>query len=365
MNKKLSPAEELDQFINGFRITPLLAAIAEIDVAGKLIQGPKSSEQLAKECNVNSSVLFRVLRTLSSVGIFKLLNDNEFALTELAKPLLEEHPDTRHATAKMWGLESNWQSYGAVLNNLRTGQTAFESIFNCNSFEYYQNNMHSGSVFDSYMQERTKRDVSAIVRSYNFSTAKSIIDIAGGSGILLSKILQTNPHLTAELFEQASVIKQAQELFTKHNISEQVKLTTGDLFNDVPSAGHDLYLLKWIIHDWTDEQSVVILKNIRRSMCASARLLLIEQAIHEDNLESYRTDIAMLLVTGGQERTLEEYTNLLSQAGFEVTQLIGTGCAFDIIEARCVSTYIRDNEQPLPCSAVAVANRHYRARFFS
>jgi len=176
--------------------------------------------------------------------------------------------------------------------------------------------------------------VPPIVEAYDFSGAKKVVDIAGGQGFLLAGILKANPQAQGILFDLPTVIKVARERLEKEDVADRVEFVLGDFFAEVP-GGADVYIVKYIIHDWTDGQSVKILKNIHSAMNDDGKLLIIEAIVPEDNSPSVAKimDIQMLVTTGGSERTENEYRKLLDASGFRLTRVIPTKSPMSIIEA--------------------------------
>jgi hypothetical protein len=139
--------------------------------------------------------------------------------------------------------------------------------------------------------------------------------------------VRSHPHLNGILFELPDIIAIA-------DVDETIQPVAGNFFESVPTGG-DAYLMRWILHDWDDEKSSLILKNCHQAMPDHAKLLLIESIIPPGNEPSPAKfgDLIMLLLTGGRERSEEEYRSLLRSNGFELTHLMPTPSMLSIIEA--------------------------------
>jgi ubiquinone/menaquinone biosynthesis C-methylase UbiE len=328
-----TPFQTLDQMINGFRLTPVLGVVAKLGIADWLQERPRTSAELARLCGVNCVVLYRVLSALCSVGVLSQRDTGEFELTPVSEPLCTNSPNSLRATAMTWAEPGNWRAFGGLMHSVKTGETAFDHVFGMGIFDYYANTPEEAAVFHSYMTERTARILPNILATLDLTGVRTVVDIGGGQGLLLAALLEVEPNLRAVLFDHESVLPEARERLTRAGFASRCRFEAGDFFSsDVPSEG-DLYILKWVLHDWTDEESLTVLCNCRRNMRQSARLVLIEQVVRPDNPESYRTDIAMMLLTGGRERTEDEYRSLLAASGFEFRQAKPTGTAFYLIEA--------------------------------
>lgn len=325
--------QTLDQMINGFRVTPLLAAVAKLGIPDILRDGPKTAASLALSCNVNCRALDRVMTMLTTNGVFSTDEKGRFGLTPLSECLRSDAPDSLRATAIMWAEPGNWRAYGELMHTIRTGDTAFDAVFKCGVFDYYSSQPEEAAAFDACMTERTERHTPRIIEALDFSGVRTVLDIGGGQGSLISGILSANLGLSGILFDQQSVLAKAAKVLAAAGVERRCRLEQGNFFCDSLPTDADLYIMKWILHDWDDDRAIQILRGCRHSMPQHARLALVEQVLRPDNPEAYRTDIAMMLITGGQERTEEQYRALLAAADFNLRCCRPTGTAFFIIEA--------------------------------
>jgi hypothetical protein len=153
------------------------------------------------------------------------------------------------------------------------------------------------------------------------------VDVGGSEGVLLTALLQAAPGAQGILFDLPHVIEKAPEI-------DRAETVSGDFFNEVPEGG-DLYLLKHILHDWDDERCAVLLENLHRAAQPDGKLLVIEMLVPEKPEPSlaYYLDLTMLALMDGRERSLQEFTSLLSRSGFKVEQVLQTSSLVSIIEA--------------------------------
>jgi hypothetical protein len=211
-----------------------------------------------------------------------------------------------------------------LLYSVQTGKSAFENIFGKNLFKYLSGRPDALGVFNEALKTYTESWVPSFLGTYDFSPYKRIADIGGGHGILLQSILEKYPGKTGLLFDLPNVIAGIREEFLKNKIAERCDLMEGDFFPSIP-PGCDVYILKKIIHDWDDEHSLMILKNCHKALPDKSRILLLENVIMEDDTNSSNVllnDIHMMVQTiGGRERTKEEYSILLTKAGFKPTTI--------------------------------------------
>jgi hypothetical protein len=228
----------------------------------------------------------------------------------------------------------HWQPHGNLLQSVKTGETAFEYTFGMPVFPYFAQNPEAAEVFDNAMTSFSHTIDNAVAATYDFSGAKTIADIGGRHGLLLSTILKANVGANGILFDQPQVVAGASSLLENHGVSERVETIGGDFFAEILVEA-DVYLMKFIIHDWNDEQSVTILKNLAKSAKSGAKLLLVETVVEENDAPSMSKimDLNMLVMTGGKERTATEYAALFEQTGFKLTNVYPTPSPLQIVEA--------------------------------
>ena len=329
-----SAATTLHRMITGSWIAQAIHVAAKLGIADLLKGDPQRYEALAKATNTHPRALYRVLRALASVGIFSEDDQGRFGLTGLAEPLRSDAPDSLRAFSVMQGSEWVWRSWGEIIHSVRSEKPAFEHVFGMPLFDYYAANPEAGRIGAEGLTSRSRPDNTAVVSAYDFSKARTVIDVGGGQGTLLASILGANPHLRGTLYEKPHVIAMACALLEQAGLSERCELVSGDFFTAVP-AGGDVYILKKVIHDWDDDQARTILRACRRSMSLDARLLLVELVVPTGNQQSHAKllDLLMLVYAGGRERTEPEYHALLASAGFVLDRIIPTAGPVSVLEA--------------------------------
>ena len=313
------PAAQLLQMMLGSWITQLVYVAAKLRIADLLAEGPKSASQLAAQTGTKADLLFRVLRTLASLGI---LDEDEsgFALTPLGAPLKEGVPGSVRATAILVG-EEFYKAWGELLHQLQTGELAFKKAIGMEIFEFYGANPEAGKVLNDSMAEYSATDL-LVLDNYDFSKVDTIVDVAGGRGALVIALLEQHPHLKGILVDLEGPAHQAEETLEQADLKDRCQCLVGDMFQSVPEGG-DVYVLKRILHDWDDEQSVAILRNCRAAMKADGKLLIIEPLVRQGAGFDYAKleDITMMLF-GGEDRTEAHLGQLLSEAGFSMTRTL-------------------------------------------
>jgi hypothetical protein len=238
------------------------------------------------------------------------------------------------AFAIMINEKYTWDSWTELLHGVKTGEIPFVKAHGVHPFEYLEQHPDDLAVFGEAMTSLSGTDNPTIAAAYKFSAIRTLVDIGGGHGSLLATILKANPKLKGVLFDQPSVIARAKqdEHVTAKGIAERCTLESGSFFEAVP-AGGDAYIMKYILHDWSDEQCVKILANCRAAMNEKGRVLVVDNVIPPGNDPSWGklVDIQMLVI-GGRGRTKKEFAGIFKQAGLKLMRVVATKCPLSIIE---------------------------------
>ena len=328
------PAVFLTELAFGMKMTQALYVAAKLGIADLLSDGPRHVSQLASSTETSERSLYRVLRSLAAVGIFRETDPKVFELTPHAEALRSDVPNSFRNGAIFMGEEWLWNVMGQMMYSVKTGKSAWSRVHGSDCFDYLADNPDHLEIFNRAMTEMTTSSAPAIVEAYDFSQFKTIVDIAGGHGYLLSQILKATPGLRGMLFDVEPVIAGAGSIFEKEGVADRVEKVAGNFFEAVP-GGADAYIMKHIIHDWDDEMSNKILKNIARVMSSRAKLLIVEMVVPEGNEPHFSKvmDLGMLVLPGGVERTRSEFHTLLADAGLRLAHIIPTQNPLSIIEA--------------------------------
>jgi hypothetical protein len=329
----LPPPVQLFLMSEGVVISTALSLAAELGIADLLAGGPRSGEELAQATSTHPRSLHRILRLLSSVGVFTEARPGRFALTPLGECLRSTVPGSMRSWLRMVGLKVWFHTYAEALHSLRTGEPAFARSVGMEFFDYLATHPQEGEIFNAAMSDFGRGVAAAVVQEYDFPGVDKAVDVGGGNGSLISAILQANPRMTGILFDQPHVAEGAHKSITDAGLAKRCEIVAGDFFRTVP-AGGDAYLLRWIIHDWDNDRALTILRNCRAAMKETARLLLVETVIPpgDEAHPGKLVDFVMLTALGGQERTAEEYTQLLDEAGFRLNRILSTASPMSVLE---------------------------------
>ncbi len=328
------PEVALTQIMFGALATQALYVPAKLGIADLLADGPKSIEELATATDTHAPSLYRIMRAVASVGVFTEQDDRKFALNPIAETLLSNTPNSLRDLTIFMGEDWHWEVWGKTLFSVRTGKSVWAEKHGADVFGYFQTNPEAAGIFDRAMNSLTTLSIKPVTEGYDFSGIKTLVDIAGGHGRLLTAILEANPAVHGVLFDLPHVIEGARANVVTTDAAERIEFATGDFFVSVP-AGGDAYMMKHIIHDWDDERALTILRNIKQAMNPGGRVLLVESVVPDGNTPdlSKLMDIEMLVSPGGKERTAKEYEDLFAQAGLRLTRILPTKSAYSIIEA--------------------------------
>jgi hypothetical protein len=328
------PNVALLEMAMGAWLTQALFVTTQLGIADALRDGPRSADDVARQAAADPGAMYRVMRALASNGVLKLRRDGRFALTRIGQALRSDYDGSMAPMIALIGRTEHWEHWGSLLYSVQTGQTAIEKMRGLSAFEYLDTNPEYAAVFNDAMTGVSTMAIQTTVPLYDFTDRKLIVDVGGGHGALLAAVLAAAPQAHGVLFDLPSVVGGAGPVLDAAGVAQRCTRTGGSFFEAVPD-GADAYLMKTVIHDWDDEKSLAILRNIRTAITADGKLLLFEMALPEGAPPHPGTllDLEMLVHAGGRERTPREYRDLLSRGGFRLTRVIPTPGPLSIIEA--------------------------------
>lgn len=331
-----SPAVQMMQLINGYQVSQALHVVATLGIADLLRTGPRSGESLADSVGADRDALYRLLRALAAVGVFYENADRAFSLTELGACLRSDAPEPVGPWAAYIGRPYYWQVWSHLLHSVHTGEYAYPHVHGVSSWEYRVEHPEENAIFNAAMTGNTRGVTEALVAAYDFSPFARIVDVGGGQGQLLGSVLAANAHLRGVLFDQLQVVSQAGKLLKEMGVHERSEISVGDFFTGVPQG--DLHMMKVVLHDWSDEQALAILRNCRAAVTPGGRLLVLERIIGAPNIAPAEkfADLNMLVAAGGRERSRAEFVALFAAAGYALTRVLPTGTHLHLIEGTCL-----------------------------
>ncbi|APU15401.1 MULTISPECIES: methyltransferase [Actinoalloteichus] len=331
----LASAAEMRAMIFGRLLSAALCTAAALRLPDLLHEGPQTAEQLARRCGALPGPLARLLRVLANFDTVTVGADGAFALTSLGETLRSDVPGSAWPTA-MLAAEFG-PGWDRLLDTVRTGTPSFERVHGVDVFGLLAGDPELSSLF--YASQAADLDLTLDRLSrVDFTRFPTIVDVGGGDGALLRRVLTDHPAGRGVLLDLPGAAAQARERLAAAGLGDRCAVSAGDFFTAVP-AGGDLYLLRDILHDWPDARCLELLTVCRRAMAPTATLMIIER-VSDPVLSSDPAarltglmDLYMLSVLDGRERTLEEFAVLLTSAGFVPSPAVRLTGGAAVIEA--------------------------------
>jgi ubiquinone/menaquinone biosynthesis C-methylase UbiE len=330
-NEQSTPFVVLEMF-QYMWITRCIHLVVKLGIADLLTEGARSVSELAEATKTHEASLYRILRALASCDIFTETTTSYFDQTALSQALCSKQPDSLYGLARLWSLPAHWALWGDLEYSVQTGLPV-SNRQNEGKDTWAHIPPEIAKMFNEGMTSFSALVNDPIIEAYDFSGISTLVDIGGGQGSLLTKILQKYPTMNGILLDRSSVIVSAAEVITGE-VAQRCKLVAGSFFETIPE-GADGYIIKQVFHNWSDDDCITILKSCRQAMKPEGRILIVDRVIVPDNKATpYHKfwDILMLITTNGRERTEKEFAQLYQSAGFTLTRIIPTGTPVTIIE---------------------------------
>ncbi|TDV57582.1 methyltransferase [Actinophytocola oryzae] len=316
----------------GYLLPAALRVAASARIAEHLSDGPLTPEQLAERSGTHADHLRRVLRFLATRDVFREDEEGRFHLTTAASVLKADFPVSMRNIVLLFTDDMYWKPAGRLDESVLRGNSVFDKVFDGQIFEHLPSDADATRLFVDAMADMSVLEHDGMAESYEFPESGTVVDVAGGLGGMLRAVLTRNPGLRGVLVDRAEVL-------ARHRLEDET--TTGrwetaeaDFFKELP-AGGDIYLLKRIIHDKSDEDAVRILTTVREAMSASSKLLIFDLVAPPGGIQgpSIMSDVLMMAVFEGKERTEAELTELLSKAGLKLSRILPTPSNMSVTEA--------------------------------
>jgi hypothetical protein len=326
------PEAHIVEMVMAQFVSRLIHLTATLKLPDYLADGPKTAEELAPLTATHAPALYRVMRTLASLGLFTEDDAHRFGLRPLGEVLKSGTPS--HATALIMGGGLMERSLDNLLYSVQTGKTGFQNFFGMPLFDWLGSHPAEAQLFNQTMLGIHGMEPPAVAEAYNFSVFKTLTDVGGSTGNLLTTILARHSGSRGILFDLPHVVRDAPALIAQRGLTARIQIEAGSFFDRVPT-GADAYILSHVIHDWNEEQCLTILGHCRRAMTSSGRLLLVEMVLPPGDTPhpGKMLDMVMLITPGGEERTEAQYAALLDKAGFRLTRVVPTASLVSVVEA--------------------------------
>jgi len=327
------PHAQIIEMATAHWISRIVYVAAKLGLADHLAGGPKGADELATLTATHAPSLYRLMRTLAHLGLLTEESGPRFRLTPVGAALQTNAPGAARATVLT--LAGYWcvNGFGELLYSVQTGKSGLEKTLGMPIFDWFGRNPEMASLFSETMVGFHGAEPAAVAAAYDFSNLKSIVDVGGATGNLLTTVLARAPGARGILYDLPHVVREASALVQSRGLADRVSIESGSFFERVPGGG-DAYMLSHVIHDWSEVQCLTILGHCRRAIKPEGRLLLIEMVLPPGNTPhpGKVLDMMMLVGPGGRERTEVEYGQLLAQAGFRLNRIVPTESAVSVIE---------------------------------
>ena len=328
----MNPQARVAELIFGKWESRILYAGVKLGVIEALNRGAKSVAALANELGLDPGMGYRLLRAMACIGLLAERRNRIFELTLEGETLLADHPQSLRAVALLQEGPQHSAIWKHLPDIVREGLPhGFAREFGHSAFEHTNQDADYGRLFDAAMNSYSASQTQPVLEALNdfdFSGIRTVCDIGGGYGYLLCGLLQAHPHLNGTVLERSSLLSNESLLeATRLGLQDRCRYVVGDMFEEVPPA--ELYLLKLILHDWSDEDALRILASARKAAPTGGRIFVIEHVVPGPEIPHFAKlyDIHMMCWGPGRERTAPEYAHLLEEAGWSYvgTRPVGGG----------------------------------------
>ena len=321
----------LRSVITGFQMSAAVNVAADLGLSDLLADGPRTVSDLAAATSTHQDTLRRLLRALATIGIYDEGPEGTYANNDLGEGLRSDVPGSLRPLALTVSTPTHWAAWGHLGHSVRTGENAFEAMHGTDVWTHRSRHPDENEMFNQNMASLTSAVAEGVAELYDFAGVESVVDVGGGKGVLLAAVLGRHPHLTGTIFDLPQAVAAAPP---DAELAPRWSAVSGSFFEEVPPA--DAYLLKSILHDWPDDRCVEILRTLRRGVREGGVVLTVETVLGRPGHERAAafSDLNMLVMPGGRERTVEEYAALYAAAGFELTQVIDTRTSMSVVEGR-------------------------------
>lgn len=316
--------------LTGFRVSAALSVAAELGISDHLAHGPRTLDELAEATSADPDTLLRLLRALGTVGVYDRREDGSFTNTPLGEGLRSDVGASMRPLARTLQDPAVWAAWGHLRHSVVSGENAFAALHGTDVWTHREAHPEHNAIFNDNMTMLSSMVADAVATAYDFSGLTRVVDVGGGHGILLAAILARHPHLTGTVFDLAHAVADAPPAV----LASRWTVATGSFFDRVPSG--DALVLKSVLHDWTDDRCLEILTSCRDALPDDGVVLVVETVLGRPGHEVLAafSDLNMLALPGGRERTEDEYAALFAAAGLHLTRAVDTGTPMSILEGR-------------------------------
>lgn len=332
------PGAELLALINGGWSVQVIRTACVLQLPDHLARGPRTAEALAADTGCDATSLDRLLHAMAALGLCETGAARQHRLTATGELLRRDVP----GSLCHWALHAGgglWQRLGDLPEAVRTGASWTQRHHGVDGYDRLAAEADAQRVFHRAMVELTQQAVPHLVLALQLGSSRWVVDVGGGQGALLGAALASAPGAHGVLLDRPAALAGAVEVLERAGVADRCRIEAGDFFEAVPGGG-DAYLLKSVLHNWDDPRCRQILRQCRRAMRPTARLLVIERVRPDEpgsgtrHRAVARTDMNMLVSLTGRERTEREYAALFADTGLQPPTLRETAAEWSVLETR-------------------------------
>ena len=329
----------LEQLGRGFQVSQAMYAAVRLGLPELIPLSGATSAELAAMSGASAAALARLLRTLAAVGLVREVTPDRFVLLDTAAALRADHQFSIRPRLLFWGSRNMWDSWGSLVECVRTGRTANAMLHGSEDPESYRDrHPQDAALFHEAMTARVHSIAVALPNAHDFSHVRRVVDVGGGHGHLMIQLLLKHPTMTGVVFDLPDVVHAAKQAAILSGVGDRLEVVGGNVFEHVP-GGADVYVMSGMLQNWSDDRARTALERVRDAMVGPSRLLIIDSLQPEPDEQSAAAqiqvldDLTMLVRTGGRGRRASEFRELLAMAGLHVTNVRPVGFVQSIIEA--------------------------------
>jgi SAM-dependent methyltransferase len=317
----------------GFCVSQIIRTAAELNLADHLAAGPLTSQQIAEREGAAPTTTFRLLRACAALGLATTDGDGRFRGTALLDTLRKDAPRSMRAMVMAVTNSAHWLPWLRFGASVRTGHSQAYNALGMDIFDYLEQNPSQAREFSAGMSSGTSVWAPELAKLIDTTNVRRAVDVGGANGALLTLLQRANPALRGIVFDRPNIARDAETAIARSGFADRTEVVGGDFFDAVPPG--DLYLLKFILHDWDDENAVKILRRCREAMEPGGRIAIVETIVGDDGGGTLAAlmDLNMLACAGGRERSLPEFDALLQRAGLRRTAVLTADSPQSVIEA--------------------------------
>jgi O-methyltransferase domain/Dimerisation domain len=325
--------QQMTEMMFGFAVSQIIRTAADLNLADHLAAGPRTADEIAEHEGSAPATTLRLMRACAAFGLVTTDGEARFHGTALLDTLRSDAPRSLRAMAMAVTNTGHWLPWIRFGESVRTGHSQAHNALGMDFFDYLEQNPSQALEFSAAMSNGTAvwaRDLAGLIDTTN---VRRVVDVGGANGTLLALLQTANPALHGIVFDRPNIARDAEVHIELNGFAERTEVVGGDFFESVPPG--DLYLLKFILHDWDDESCVKILRRCREAMEPGGRIAIFELIVGDDGKDNLGVlmDLNMLAVVNGRERTLTEFDALLQRAGLRRTAVLTADSPQSVIEA--------------------------------